>query len=268
MTPEEIYQTWAPAESTWSAWVIPVPFAQIVCLNPHAAGVRAEAEACAVNLESAGDLAIVVDLPGGEAIRLGLALAMRGFRPVPVIDGSPGPFPIVASQQEVTEGTLQNSLRTIAVDMRELLRGLCSGAELLNELTIPPDAKPAFLLDAARMAEGLQIGDKMFDNRWKTIPQDFPSGRLLHEKGIRRVLLIQKEDGQPKEDLAHVLLRWQEAGIAIFCATKADDTAMKPLYVNKPRNYRSLWYRALAFLGLRRGSGGGFGAWPPESTSG
>ena len=148
------------------------------------------------------------------------------------------------------------------------MRGLCSGAELLKEITIAADALPAFLLDADRMAEGLPIGEKMFDNRWKTIPQDFPSARMLQEKGVRRLLLIQKEEGQPREDLAHVLLRWQEAGISIYCAPKADDSAMRLLHVDKPRNYRSLWYRAMAFLGLRRGAGGGFGAWPPESASG
>jgi len=268
MTPEEIYQIWAPADSVWSPWAIPVPFAQIVSLGPDAKSAREESEAWGVNLAEAGDLAIVVDLPGGDAIRLGLALAFRGFRPVPVIDGSPGPFPIVASYPDTADTVPQNRLHTIAVDMRELLRGLCSGAVLLKELTIPADARPVFLLDAARMAEGREIGPEMFDNRWKTLPQDFPSGRMLLETGIRRVLLVQQVIGQPKEDLAHVLLRWQEAGISIYCATRADQVAMEPLQVSKPRNFRSLWYRALALLGLRRGAGGGFGAWPPESKSG
>src|SRR5262249_54254717 len=221
MTPEEIYQIWAPADSVWSPWAIPVPFAQIVSLGPDAKSAREESEAWGVNLAEAGGLAIVVDLPGGDAIRLGLALAFRGFRPVPVINGSPGPFPIVASYPDTADTMPQNRLHTIAVDMRELLRGLCSGAVLLKGLTIPGDARPVFLLDAARMAEGREIGPEMFDNRWKTLPQDFPSGRMLLETGIRRVLLVQQVIGQPKEDLAHVLLRWQEAGISIYCATRA-----------------------------------------------
>jgi len=33
MTPEELYEVWAPPDSIWSQWVIPVPFAQIVCLD-------------------------------------------------------------------------------------------------------------------------------------------------------------------------------------------------------------------------------------------
>ena len=266
MTPEQVYQVWAPAESAWSPWAIPVPFAQIVCLSSEPDEMRKLTEACAVNLNAAEDLAIVVDLPGGEAIRLGLALALRGLRPVPAIDGSPGPMPIVRSL--AGEAASPGPPRGIAVDMREILRGFCAGAELLKEVRIPADARPVFLLDSARMAEGREIREEVFDNRWKTLPQDFPSGRMLLGKGIRRVLLIQREIGQPKEDLAHVLLRWQEAGISIFCATRADDSLMEPLRVGKPRNFRSLWYRALALLGLRRGATGGFGAWPPESASG
>jgi len=265
MTPEEIYRAWAPADSIWSAWAIPVPFAQIVCLSPDGEEMRKRAEACEINLGNSEDLAIVVDLPGGDAIETGLGLAIRGFRPVPAIDGSPGPLPIVSGREiEASEGVS----RRVAVDMKEVLRGLCAGAEILKELRLRPDARPAFLLDAQRLAEGLTITRGMFDNRWKTIPQDFPSGRLLTEKGIGRVLLLQRETGQPREDLAHVLLRWQETGIAIFCANKADESLMRPIQVSKPSNFRALWYRALAFLGLHRGAGGGFGAWPPESTGG
>jgi hypothetical protein len=32
--PEEVYLAWAPTESIWSPWAIPVPFAQIVCVGP------------------------------------------------------------------------------------------------------------------------------------------------------------------------------------------------------------------------------------------
>ena len=32
MNPEEVYLSWAPPESVWSPWAIPVPFAQIVCV--------------------------------------------------------------------------------------------------------------------------------------------------------------------------------------------------------------------------------------------
>ena len=56
MTPEEIYKSWAPADSIWSPWVIPVPFAQIVCLNIDIGSMRTEAEAYGINLINAQDL--------------------------------------------------------------------------------------------------------------------------------------------------------------------------------------------------------------------
>src|SRR5215470_5102291 len=91
MTPEEVYQIWAPADSAWSPWVIPVPFAQMVCvendLNPDLSNVSE----IAGKFEPSRELGMVIDLPGEISIKLGLSLAERGFRPVPVVDGSPGP---------------------------------------------------------------------------------------------------------------------------------------------------------------------------------
>ena len=55
----------------------------------------------------------------------------------------------------------------------------------------------------------------MFDNRWKTFPQDYPSARLLRERGIHKAIVVQEKVGEAREDLKYVLLRWQEAGIEI-----------------------------------------------------
>jgi hypothetical protein len=83
----------------------------------------------------------------------------------------------------------------------------------------------------------------------------------LHNHGIEDVLLVQEDDLQPREDLAHVLLRWQEAGLRI----RGRDGVV--IRVQRPSQFRALWYRALAILGLRRNSAGGFGSYVPESTS-
>jgi hypothetical protein len=40
------------------------------------------------------------------------------------------------------------------------------------------------------------------------------------------------------------------------------------LRVNRPSNFKTLWYRALAMMGLRRNSAGGFGSVIPELASG
>jgi hypothetical protein len=261
MKPEEAYLAWAPCESIWSPWAIPVPFAQIVCLALDAQREINGIETLANILEPESDLAVVLDLPGDKAVRLSLALALRGFRPVPVMDGSPGP-------DILGTGPALSTQASVAVDMRQTLRWLCIGAAVLPTLKIAPNASPVFLLDALRMGRMHTPGMEVFDNRWKTFPQDFPSAGFLKEHGIRRVLLIQDMAGQPGEDLAHVLLRWQEAGISIHACSAADINAGKLIHVNRPTRFRTLWYRALALMGLSRAASGGFGAWPQGSGGG
>jgi len=269
MTPEEVYRVWAPADSIWSPWVVPVPFAEIVCTNQANEKVGSELETIGAEFRVSQDLAIVIDLPGGDSIRLGMSLALRGFRPVPVIDGSPGPGPFLVSPQEPSPDELPSAeTNGPAVDMREILRALCLGADFLRTLRLSESAPPAFLLDSMRMAGGRPVHPETFDNRWKVFPQDFPSARLLQERGVTRVLLIQKDRGQPQEDLSYVLLRWQEAGLKLLATDSCGDANAIPIEISPPSRYKALWYRALAILGLRRGKHGGFGAWPPSSTSG
>jgi hypothetical protein len=217
-------------------------------------------------LTPAPDLALILDLPGDQAVRLSLALASRGFRPVPLIDGSPGSrIPSIFPNLDVARPT---SPGAIAVDMRQTLRWLRIGAERLNGLKISANASPVFLLDALRIGFRQNFGPEVFDNRWKTFPQDFPSARFLLEHGIRRILLIQDSIAQPTEDFAHVLLRWQEDGLAIFAASATAIDAPILIMIRRPSQFRALWYRALALLGLRRASAGGFGAWPHGSGGG
>lgn len=268
MTPEEAYRAWTPPDSVWSAWVTPVPFAEIVCGNTEGTADASVLETIGAGFLLSNEVAVVADLPGGDSIRLGLSLALRGFRPVPVIDGSPGPFIVRSHRLFPNDPPPTAGPHGSAVDMREIVRGLCFGASLLPTLQFSACGPPAFLLDSMRMAGGRRVDREAFDNRWKAFPQDFPSARLLQEKGIRRILLVQTEKSQPQEDLSHVLLRWQEAGLEIFAADSSGDASAIPIVVSRPSRYKALWYRALAMLGLRRGGFGGFGAWPPSSTSG
>jgi hypothetical protein len=266
--PEEVYQIWAPPDSPWSPWVIPVPFAQMVCLNPEPPYDISALERLAKGFDHSPDLALVVDLPGGEAIRFALSLALRGFRPVPVIDGSPGPDFIGASGDLFAETAPRSSLSAPSVDMREILRGICVGAALLRTVVIPSNASPAFVLDANRMAGHQPIRPGAFDNRWKTFPQDYPSAQFLLQHGVRQVVLVQQRAGQPQEDLSHVLLRWQEAGIRLEVYGVNAGESLRALTVSQPSHFRALWQRALATLGLRRGAFGGFGDWPHGTGGG
>ena len=83
-------------------------------------------------------------------------------------------------------------------------------------------------------------------------------------RGIKRCYLLAEPRERVADDLAHVLKRWQDAGIEMFEATERFAT---PLTIKPPPLYKSLYYRWLALRGLKPNSFGGFGAAIPEVTS-
>jgi hypothetical protein len=109
-----------------------------------------------------------------------------------------------------------------------------------------------------------------FDNRWAVFPQDFPSATFLLSRGIQRVVLLQ-DDQEPAslDDLVHVLLRWQKAGIEVLRQGLSHGAAgtPQPLAMRRPLSFRGIFYRALAASGLRRNSAGGFGSIVPLAVS-
>ena len=129
---------------------------------------------------------------------------MRGFRPVPLYDGAPG----------------FNAL----IDVGPIIGALQKSAIELGNLDLRPDAPPVFLLDSRRTDFGSFVSPGKFDNRWAIFPQDFPSANFLLSRGIRSILLAQQAIAQPLPDLAHALLRWQEARLAILaCGALANN---------------------------------------------
>jgi len=265
MKREEVFLAWAPKDSIWSPWVLPVPFAQLNCLD-FAPAVEVKADSFPWIPEGGKEeFAYILDLPGEQAIRYGLAMAGLGLRPVPVIDGSPGAGEFYFSR-EPQASTTPAWHPNVAVDMTELLRVLCEGASALVGTALPAAALPVFLLDARRMKADRLLNDEIYDNRWRVFPQDFPSAKFLLEHGVRRVLLVQERKGQPQEDLAHVLLRWQEGGIVIESVGASDGSSREEIPVTKPSWFRWIWYRALVALKLRRSWSGGFGGFPMSST--
>jgi hypothetical protein len=51
----------------------------------------------------------------------------------------------------------------------------------------------------------------------------------------------------PQTDLAHVLLRWQEPGLVVWNHDVLTIDKPSTLRVQRPGNFRHLWYRASAF---------------------
>jgi hypothetical protein len=269
MTPEQLYAIWAPPESIWSPWVLPVPFAELTCRDVATLPQVPQYSLDWIRGEEKHNLAIVADLPGADAIHYGLVLLELGFRPVPVIDGSPGPS-LGAMIPPDLSVSARGALRSPSVvDMRGLLLALCQGARPLQQARLAPDAPPIFLLDSKRMI-GVPYFDEMaFDNRWMVFPQDFPSARFLLARGIKKVVFVHDTFlTQPEEDLAHTLLRWQEEGIAVESKSARFGESLLPIEVKRPYRFRAVWYRALSVLRLRRNDAGGFGGYPPAPSAG
>lgn len=69
-------------------------------------------------------------------------------------------------------------------------------------------------------------------------------------------------------DLAHFLLQWQQAGIAMHALDlAAAQPRLVPIRVTKPAWFGSTLQRLLVTVGLRRNSAGGVGAVVPEAAS-
>jgi len=259
-----VFKTWAPSDSAWSQWVSPALFAQIACTVGAAAdGVDVPVPTWREE-KTSPESAVIVDLPGADSIRLAMALAKRGYRPVPIINASPGPVGLQLTFLPPTNVSRQS---VVVLDMSSLVREICMGTAFLQKLSFASDAPPVFILDALRLRGTNPIRDDMFDNRWMVFPQDFPSARFLADKKIKRLTLVQTGKAHPLEDLSHVLLRWQEAGIEIFARASGDTGSPSRITVSKPSRFKVSWYRALATVGLRRSSVGGFGSFIPETSA-
>ena len=259
MTAEETYEVWAPKGAVWSPWVAPVLFTQLDCASRMGELFTEWVPAWA---QWVGEkTAVILDIPGADAVRIALALARRGMTPVPLFNASPAPL-IGLNLNSTSESPDYE-----AVPMRQLINAMCWGTQELVKLRLSRSetSAPVFLLDSRRL--GRAVAPEMFDNRWMLVPQDFPSATFLRERGIIRVLLVHPGGSFPQADLDHVLLRYQEQGLEML-TVKVDEQEVEPLRVPRPPLFRSVFYRAMARLGLRRNSLGGFGAWVPQSGGG
>jgi hypothetical protein len=245
MTPSELYKLWAPDDALWSNWAKPVLFAESSTRVTFQPVVLRSLDVDWAPSSEAGT-ALILDIEGVQAVWTGVALAARGYRPVPLFNGASGPSAVV--------------------DVGRVAGALHAAADDLAGARIAPDAPPVFLLDTHRSGGSAIVSPGRFDNRWVVFPQDFPSANFLLAHGIRAVLLVQAGATSPQSDLAHVLLRWQEAGLAMWGCDVLNNPKPAALLVQRPGNFRRLWYRALVLAGLRRNSAGGFGAVVPQPS--
>ena len=240
MRREEVYDAWAPDDGDWSGWVKPVLFAGMdeevdPGRPPLPAGwLTADRLGPAV---AANDAACVVDLPGVEGIVAGLALAMAGFRPIPLY---------CAIDHQVA-----------LIDMRPIVEGLISTAS--EVVALSSRANPAFLLDARRMSASSDGIWHFFDNRSVCRPTDFPSAKWLRESGISKVLLVTSTLERPAPDLEAVVAGWQSGGIALWRLAQATTVAAQP-YTLQRRAWPIRLFQALARSSLHPRRDGSYGA--------
>lgn len=252
---QSIFDAWAPEESHWSAWAKPVVFATMTIPTP---GQIIEKQRVVIptwnwipERASARDAtAWVIELPGETAVMVGVAMALRGFRPVPLFNAAP-PSRSMPS----------------AINQTGMVQSLCAFADQVRSARIDPEAPPVFLLDSERMpTRKPALG--AYDNRWLTFPQDFPSARMLGERGIVRAVVVTEPGGRIADDLRHVLRRWQEDGVQLLRQSTQSPQQTEPLEVTRPSRFRSSVYRTMAAMGLRRNAAGGFGGVIPEASGG
>lgn len=254
MSGEQLFEIWAPVEPTqagWSRWAKPVLFGSARIGPVESVPERLLPWPDVPWAPGAADgVAVVIDVPGERAVELGVALAERGFRPVPLFNGTDAPVDDRAT-----------------VRTRALVDALAEGGVTLARTVIDPEAPPVFLLDSLRGSTATPRKPGVFDNRWVVLPQDMPSAAWLMANGIAAVRVVFDTDDDLATDLRHVLVRWQEAGLHIDGVHIDRGGPPTPMQVRRPRGFGVFWYAALAVLGLRQNSTGGFGGVVPQPSS-
>ena len=269
---EEAFDLWAGTVSPWCVWSKPILLSYLPAeLTADASEPLPPTRALPWAPPADGSAIVVVDLPGLESVRFGERLAHAGFRPIPLFNAVPGPWPSreredrVAFRPVVDVSPIVDAIEQVTLRLRDRLAGL------------PPAAPPAFLLDSnRRLGVTPQPGD--FDNRSVSLPTDFPSAVFLQSGGVGRVIVVYDsadrtsvDSGQPASDLAHTLLRWQSAGIVILACPlneNLEGAEPAPIVLKRPTWFGAIWHNALSVLGLRRSPLGGFGGTLPVPSAG
>lgn len=194
MTNKDCYRIWAPTGKRWTDWVRPVPF---IAARENVKGYHI-GELMVPDIDFIDDswdkVAVVVDLPGDESIEMGLALARRGYRPIPIYNGT--------IEQEHARATVDN--QTVGAAL------LC-GAEILKDMEIEDEALPAFLIDKNRLNR-FKLDAGVFDNSWDVYPQDLPTADYFLKNGIKKIIVI--SDSMSK-DLKAIFGKFKKKNIQI-----------------------------------------------------
>jgi hypothetical protein len=197
------------------------------------------------------DTALLVDLPGGQAMAAATALADY-FEPVFLFDNWPHPLGVVPSHRVVAA----------AIYYRPAL--------VASRATRPVDGPPAFIIDSHRLAP-YRDESNAFDNRYLA---RLPSTAALKRLGIHHLLYVTENPvDQEADDLNDDFVAFREAGIDVKMVALSDfrrtgdDGAGVYSYGGSPHPHVWFWHsygwystpapaprRELAPVGLSRGA--------------
>lgn len=213
MTVKEIYKIWAPYGKKWVDWVRPVPFVQMnFYLKQYNHSEFAIPTVSYID-ENTTNTAILVDLPGMESVKEGLALSGKGFRPIPIFNGT--------AEQQGSSATSDN---------QSVGDALALGAPILAGMELKDEACPAFLTDRNRL-QRFKMNVSVFDNSWDVYYQDLPSANYLTDNGIKKVIVVGQNIAR---DLKKILYDYQKKGIEIYLTNRYEMPKkvriLKPLF--------------------------------------
>lgn len=195
MTNKEIYKIWSPDKKRWVDWVRPVPFINIDDSSSRKEFIDYRIPSINYLKKLLNDTALIIDIPGIDSIKEGIALAKLGYRPIPIFNGTDPPI-----------GTISTTNNQIIKPL------LIWGAFELKNIKLKNDAPPVFLLDQNRLNR-YKINNGIFDNSWDIYDGDLPSPKYLLENGINKIIV--RSNFQAK-DLQKILYKWQKNNIKIF----------------------------------------------------
>ena len=210
MTGKDIFKIWAPAGIRWSGWVRPVPFVLMDASLKTKPACNLSVSDINYTNELLTDTAIIIDLPGYDSIKDGLALAKMGYRPIPLFNGTKG-----------QEGAMS------LVDSRIIEEALIWGAAELKEIPLPPNAPPVFLLDSNRIHR-YKMSRSVFDNSWDIYDQDMPSANYFLSCGISKIIV---RGEKIHRDLIKILPKFTQKKIKVFFTNGYE--APKEVKINK-----------------------------------
>ena len=243
MTKDEALEIWAPQESVWSRFCSPVLFSFMESRQAQAP----EDGPKEWHVPLLAGTAVLIDAPGPEGVAIGLSLAKRGYRPIPLYNACP--FATTASAEWVPS----------VVEVSSIMAALFNGAETLNSCNLPASAPPAFLLDANRAtARPGPVLHEYLDNRSFVSKLDVPPPSFLQERGIGSIVVVHDRQ-KPQPDLLFILLEWQREGVRIFFQSPGELWDPQPVTLKRPWAIIAMYHRLAMRTGFRRNHLGGFG---------